>query len=101
VQSFKRAVGMISNSHCLLGREFNMSDLSASERDGVLEAMIERQEHVVGFGSEGASVLEDCESRIDCNEKRMEEILSEKNEQNVSAIEGDGMELGSEEGDLR
>ena len=32
---------------------------------------------------------------------RRDEILSEKNEQNVSAIEGDGMELGSGEGDLR
>ena len=27
--------------------------------------------------------------------KRRDEILSEKNEQNVSAIEGDGMEVGS------
>ena len=33
--------------------------------------------------------------------KQRDEILSEKNEQNVSAIEGDGMELGSGEGDLR
>ena len=33
--------------------------------------------------------------------ERRYDILSEKNEQNVSAIEGDGMELGSGEGDLR
>ena len=46
-------------------------------------------------------MLEDCESRRDCNVKRRDEILSEKNEQNVSAIEGGGMELGSGEGDLR
>ena len=45
--------------------------------------------------------MEDCEARIDCSVKRMDEILSEKNEQNVSAIEGDRMELGSGEGDLR
>ena len=46
-------------------------------------------------------MLEDCESRRDCNVKRRDEILFEKNEQNVSAIEGDGMELGSGEDDLR
>jgi len=33
--------------------------------------------------------------------KRRDEILSEKNEQKVSAIEGDGMELGSGDADLR
>jgi len=47
--------------------------------------------------------VEDCEARRDCSVKRRDEILSEKNEQNVSAIEGDGMKLGSGdlEGDLR
>ena len=30
-QSFRRAVGIGSNSHCLLGREFSRSDTSASE----------------------------------------------------------------------
>ena len=33
--------------------------------------------------------------------KRRDEILSEKNEQKVSAIEGDGRELGSGDADLR
>jgi len=33
--------------------------------------------------------------------KRRDEILSEKNEQKVSAIEGDGRELGRGKGDLR
>jgi hypothetical protein len=33
--------------------------------------------------------------------KRRDEILSEKNEQKVSAIEGDGMELGSGDADFR
>jgi len=32
--------------------------------------------------------------------KRRDDILSKKNEQNVSAIEGDGMELSSGEGYL-
>ena len=45
--------------------------------------------------------VEDCEARIDCSVMRRDEILSEKNEQNVSAIEGNGMEVGSGEGDLR
>ena len=30
-QSFRRAVGIGSNSHCLLGRELSRSDTSASE----------------------------------------------------------------------
>ena len=33
--------------------------------------------------------------------KRRDDILSEKNEPSVAAIEGEGMELGSGEGDLR
>ena len=47
-------------------------------------------------------MVEDCEARRDCV-KRRDEILSEKNEQNVSAIEGDGIEVHVEsgEGDLR
>ena len=44
--------------------------------------------------------MEDCEARRDCSVKRRDEILSEKDEQNMSAI-GDGMELRSGEGDLR
>ena len=46
-------------------------------------------------------MLEELEARRDCSIKRRDEILSEKNEQKVSAIEGEGMELGSGEGDLR
>ena len=45
--------------------------------------------------------MEDCEARRHCSVKQRDDILSENNEQNVSAIEGDGMELGSGEGDLR
>ena len=41
------------------------------------------------------------ESRRDCIAKRRDEILSEKNEQKVSALEGEGMEIGSGEEDLR
>ena len=41
----------------------------------------------------GKSVLAACESRRDCSVKRRDEILSEKNDQKVSAMEGDGMEL--------
>ena len=47
------------------------------------------------------SAEEDCEARRNCSVKRRDDILPEKNEQNVSAIEGDGIKLGSEEGDLR
>ena len=54
-----------------------------------------------GIGVGGGSAVEDCEARRDCSVTRRDEILSEKNEQNVSAIEGDGMEVGSGEGDLR
>jgi hypothetical protein len=46
-------------------------------------------------------VLGECESRRDCSVKRRDEILSEKNEQKVSAIEEDGRKLGSGEEDLR
>ena len=46
-------------------------------------------------------MLEELEARRDCSVKRRHEILSEKNEQKVSAIEWEGMELGSGEGDLR
>ena len=53
-----------------------------------------------GIGVGGESAVEDCEARRDCSVKRRDEILSEKNEQNVSAIEGDGMEVGSGEGNL-
>src|SRR6218665_3443106 len=45
-----------------------------------------------GIGVGGGSAVEDCEARRDCSVTRRDEILSEKNEQNVSAIEGDGME---------
>jgi len=38
-------------------------------------------------------VLEELETRRECSVKRRDEILSEKNEQKVSAIEGKGMEL--------
>src|SRR6218665_2925282 len=52
--------------------------------------------------SGSGSAVEDCEARRDCcSVKRRDEILSEKNEQNVSAIEGGGMEVGSGEVDLR
>ena len=44
--------------------------------------------------------MEDCEARRDCSVTRGD-ILFEKNEQNVSAIDGYGMEVGSGEGDLR
>ena len=37
---------------------------------------------------EGESAVEDCEARRYCSVKRRDNILSEKNEQNVSAIEG-------------
>jgi len=37
-------------------------------------------------------VLAACESRRDCSVKRRDEILSEKNEQKVSAMEGDEMD---------
>ena len=46
-------------------------------------------------------MLEELEARRDCSVKRRDETLSEKNEQKVSAREGEGMELGSGEGDLR
>ena len=36
----------------------------------------------------GESAVEDCEARRDCSVTRRDDILSEKNEQNVSAIEG-------------
>ena len=37
--------------------------------------------------------MEDCEARRDCSVTRRNDILSEKNEQNVSA-RGGGMEVG-------
>ena len=46
-------------------------------------------------------MLEELEARRDCSVKRRDEILSEKNEQKVSATEGEGIELGSGEADLR
>ena len=49
-------------------------------------------------GEGSGSVLAACESR---RVKRRDEILSEKNEQKVSAMEGDGMELGTGDDDLR
>ena len=41
-----------------------------------------------GIGVGGGSAVENCEARRDCSVMRRDEILSEKNEQNVSAIEG-------------
>ena len=46
-------------------------------------------------------MLATCESRRVCSVKQRDEILSEKNEQKVSAMEGVGMELGSGDDDLR
>lgn len=100
-QSFRREVGIGSSSHCLLGREFKRSDTSASEAG----KRIGSDEWVIGgvrpAGEGSESVLAACESRRDCSVKRRDEILSEKNEQKVSAMEGDGMELGSGDDDLR
>jgi len=45
--------------------------------------------------------VEDCEARRDCSVKQRDAILFGYNEWNVSAIEGEEMELGSGEGDLR
>src|SRR6218665_650149 len=73
--------------------------LQLQRQDGEFEEMTGREGRRNRRG--GESAVEDCEARIDCSVKRMDEILSEKNEQNVSAIEGDRMELGSGEGDLR
>ena len=46
-------------------------------------------------------MLEELDARRDCSVKQRDETLSEKNEQKVSAREGEGMQLGSGEGDLR
>lgn len=46
-------------------------------------------------------MLEEFEARRVCSVNRRDETLFEKNEQKVSAIEGEGMELGRGEGDLR
>lgn len=99
-QSFRREVGIGSNSHCLLGSEFKSSKTSVSEAGWrILREDWEGGGGGIGVG--GGSAVEDCEARRDCSVTRRDEILSEKNEQNVSAIEGDGMEVGSGEGDLR
>lgn len=99
-QSFRREVGIGSSSHCLLGREFNRSDTSVSEAGERIESD-DWEAGGVGSGEGSGSVLGECESRRDCSVKRRDEILSEKNEQKVSAIDGEGMELGSGEEDLR
>src|SRR6218665_3242698 len=75
--------------------------LQFQRQDGEFEEKIGREGGGGGIGVGGGSAVEDCEARRDCSVTRRDEILSEKNEQNVSAIEGDGMEVGSGEGDLR
>jgi len=105
-QSFRREVGIGSSSHCLLGREFRRSDTSASEA-GERSGSDDWEAGGEGLREGSESVLisreawDVCESRRDCSVKRRDEILSEKNEQKVSAIEGDERELGRGEGDLR
>src|SRR6218665_2632084 len=99
-QSFRREGGIGSNSHCLLGSEFKSSKTSVSEAGWrILREGWGGGGGGIGVG--GGSAVEDCEARRDCSVTRRDEILSEKNEQNVSVIEGDGMEEGSGEGDLR
>ena len=91
-------MGIGSGSHCLLGSEFKNSENSASEAGWrIWRVYWEGRRDRRG----GEPAVEDCEVRRDCSVKRRDEILFEKNEQNVSAVEGDGMELGSGEGDLR
>ena len=55
----------------------------------------------MGLWEGNGSMVGVCESRRDCSVKRRDDILSEKNEQNVSATDWGGRELGSGEEDFR
>src|SRR6218665_3076240 len=77
VQSFRREVGIGSNSHCLLGSEFKSSKTSVSEAGW----RILREDWEGGGGGirvGGGSAVEDCEARRDCSVTRRDEILQHR-----------------------